>query len=120
VANPKLVMPAIYMFDFPEYPQQSKWGWHNAREVEEAVKNILSSTEIPLKTIKGLYRQQPLVQVQAGFREPLREFSVASANGELWQLIVQTSDEWFTRVVEKNYFIPARIGTRLIRAIKMR
>jgi hypothetical protein len=109
----KIVMPAIYQFEIPDHPQESKWGWHKVSELVEAIPNIFlnqGKCEIAKDT--------SLISKWLDNYWPRGYFLCMDDNGKICNWMIY-SEDWFAALARwGECFIPAKIGMNLINAAK--
>ena len=111
-----IVMPAIYRFSLAGYPKQSKWGWHRATELVEAINSI-----------RGLQCQHPMSPSEIIEAYPFAQLGqhekwdcytdVVRSDGDFGGTNVG-SINWLQTLVRNDMYLPAKIGMALINAIK--
>lgn len=113
---PSVVTPAIYKFEFPEdssHPKASKWGWHRASELYSAINNLLGKEWEDVLSARE-------IAAKFAHLSPLREsgqFLVVDGEGKAW-LVKTGPHEWLEAVMDRNGYLPAKVGTRLLNEIK--
>jgi len=119
--NPMVVMPQIYRFHFPNFPKQSKWGWHRATELMAAINNTqLLQGEKPMSPVQ-VAKEYPLVNPATtdDCVEPVF-FHMIEQNRELSLISVREHNQntWLDNLVAQDCYLPAKIGTQIIQAIE--
>ena len=124
MSTKQLAMPAIHNFDFgADWPKESKWGWHKASEVLEVINNIRASKEqVPLTDIDISVKYKELAQDRSYRMLPIlpyiRDYWMASEEGHLVELFQRDALAWFHFAVTESLYLPAKIGIKLIDAVK--
>jgi hypothetical protein len=113
----KIVMPAIYQFSFATLPAESKWGWHNAEELVEAINNIrvsMGKESIGTAEIINEYsfiNPHSYITLPSGFN-----CCVIVENGQSFSYY--NDKDWLGDLVNRHAFLPAKLGMSLIKAAK--
>lgn len=113
-----VVMPPIYHFDIEGSPEMSKWGWHRASELHGALNNISVVNGGPPLSVWAIDEQFSHLHPQRGNVRGLNGFlKVINQEGNCVTL-VSLGKNWMEMLVQHDFFIPAKIGTRLINEVK--
>jgi hypothetical protein len=101
----KMVMPAIYRFEIPDHPKESRWGWHSIPELKKSITNIINSDDF--------------VEIGKKFSNLNPGNFLSIHNNRLYQSSIGTGDKWLVSVFRDGEgFMPAMIGIKIINAIK--
>ena len=123
---PSVVAPAIYTFNFPDEPMRlrdakrnsteqhpNRWGWHRASELLEAINNLLVLRGCAKMTARDVAEAFPHL---SPYRE-MSELLIVDGGGQSW--VTKTGPmEWLEAVLKNDGYLPARIGTRLLKAVQ--
>lgn len=107
-------MPQIYQFVFPGESRFNKWGWHEAHELDTAANNAA-----------GAWKCQKLHPGHIGWwfsgLHPMKDGGMYMIiDGEPKYLTPQDidgEDRWLEYALRTWAYVPARVGTQLIRLI---
>jgi len=118
-----MVMPPIYRFSLPDCPQESKWGWHRATELVEAINNILK-----------LEGKEPMSPEQINEKYPFIRLNKKRPHPAVWEpkhvkspvVCLDRSyggtsvgeTKWLATLVDGDFFLPAKLGMSLLDAVK--
>jgi len=114
-------MPPIYRFNIGGSEKESKWGWHRATELLEAINNLLKERGKEEMSPQLLGETFSFVNPhQTDPSRPYRgeSFLVIWQNGQLMSASIRPRTNWLESVVEGDHYIPAKVGLSLIEAIK--
>ena len=121
----RIAMPAIYRFTFGGSPEKNKWGWHKASELVEAINTILADRGNDPMTPKMITQQlsfidprTPEVICGENIHVSGGELSIVYENEQLMSSYFSDNTDWLTSLVEKNRYLPAKLGMKLIDAVK--
>lgn len=114
--QPFMVMPPVYRFEFADYPAANAWGWHRATDLVDAVNNIRTLAALSKLTAEEIGREYP-------FLNPTY-FSIAVESAYVDEDVRHGSlnpapHMWLRDAIfYKRSFLPAKIGTLLLDAVK--
>ena len=105
-----IVMPAVYRFDFTGFPVQSGWGWLLASDLLTAVNYNRWLKGKNALTANGISREYSEVFLRNNSLATVSHYGHIGGGG--------SPEEWFDYCVQHAEYIPARIGTDLLRLVK--
>ncbi len=111
-----LVMPAVYRFPLSDWNEGMEWGWHRATELLEAVNNNLEIQKSPQMRPEEIVKHFP--QVSPYLKENNYWLTLMHIDERMVHLNGGEAIDWFTQAVSGDYYLPARIGTELIKAVR--
>lgn len=111
-----LVMPPIYRFDLAGYQEQSKWGWHRATELVEAINEILALQGRRMMSPTEINETYPFIKLternSRGYSTNVVKSDWSFGNTGIGQV------NWLNTLVTHDMYLPAKIGMTLINAVK--
>ena len=127
----KVVKPAIYQFAFSDSSKEgdeTKWGWHNAKELVDAFNNILNFDGKESMTTAEICRKYTSVNLLVGVDAPpwLWKTGKWSPTVDKYGQLCRMSDQcnfepgadWLATLVENNGYIPAGLGGKLLSRVE--
>lgn len=118
--QPKMVMPPIYRFDFPDEEVVRNWGWHRVTDLIEVVNNIRhlqGKSALPATAIGIEYEN-----TRPSYFNIVCESSYSNEDPKLGSMSAPQQGQSFRwldeAAMQSRCFIPAKIGIELIKEVK--